>query len=284
MSKNETPFFQYSRCLDRMIDIILPLKMIPAARGPSSLRWNLASELQNQIFSVSISIVSLTKISSEVDMKAVFENAQAILGLTRVLTELCNKFFYLVVDPVDELELQRRYAYYMLVGTVKFKTLTVNTMVDSASIASLDTSIADRQKMFLRTNPYTWTPFKILTSKEQGKILKGDTIDDYLKMDFNKAISKRLDQKEKSHYQNLGNIAIHSSSLLLSIQEEFDDEIPFQACIASFAIFNSSRHLALNGLELLWRFPELKNQISIEAGAELTQLARGIKQKDYLYV
>src|SRR5271155_2255546 len=112
----------YVKVFDRIADSVMALRLETRSRK-YPIRYNVASTLQFQMFSLISSILKLTRIESDVHLQAIDENAQAIIGLTRFLNESGNKFFYLVIDSQDETELERRFAYYSLVGARKFKKL-----------------------------------------------------------------------------------------------------------------------------------------------------------------
>jgi hypothetical protein len=283
MNEARERILSYAQSFDKVTTVILMLSLEEATKS-HSLRYRIAARLQQQIFSLARSIVKLTLISTKVDLQAVRENAQSIIALTRILTESCAKFFYLTIDPSNKTELERRFAYYSLVGARKLKQLHLTAGANNESIVSIDKIIAGNQKRWLKSDPYNWAPFLALSSKEKKKIISGNTQEDCLTNHFREAINRRLNAAEKLHYQLLGNVAVHSSSFLLYTHEPIaGDEPSFLEGVTSFALFNAARHLALHGLETLARFPVIKNQLTTADGADLTQLARGIKQDAYLY-
>jgi hypothetical protein len=282
MNESDKIYLSFAQSLDKVVDQIWLLKF-PKAKKSDLLRLKVASGLQLQMIAVARSIIRLTQIAGKTNTQAVNENAQIIMSSTRVLTESCNKFYYLVVNPKSDEEFERRFAYYTLVGSRNFRNLAKNTAADALTINRANQIYEDRKQIFVKTNPDNWPPFAALDADLKKLVLKGKTTSDYIESDFNDAIGSRLNPTEKSHYQGLGNVATHSSSVLLFMHEEQDgNELSSQTQTACFTIFNASRHLALLALEIMRFFPEMKGRVSKNSIDELKLLARDVKNQNYL--
>jgi hypothetical protein len=285
---------QYAVVFDQTIDRALPLVSIDSVKN-HPIRYKVAFKLLRQLLSTAQTISKLTKIQSQVKIQAVDENCQSLLALIRVLVESCNKFFYLAIDPQDDKEIQIRWIYYSYVACVKYKKLlrSVQSMdVDPERdkiYARIDTSIANHKAQLSSAGIASWPPFLALASDKakgatrQQQVLDGDTKDDYLPSDYNSAISRRLNEREKSHYQMLGNVGTHSSGLILFF-ESTDDEFSLISQATCLYLYNASRHLALCGLEMIHKFPEMETLLDSKAKADWEIMARDLKKSDYLYV
>jgi hypothetical protein len=286
----------YADSLDRRVDSVLPLLSVPAKKN-NPKRYKVAYKLLEQLISLAKSIIKHTKISSEVKLQAVDENCQAILGSLRMLTESCNKFYYLAIEPETDEELEIRWIYYSLVACVKYRKIMENVASPTPEhekdkvdlIARIDKSIAKHQKELARCGITKWPPFIALGKGKKGsdrqkRVLDGMTQDDYIKADFDRALALRLNETERRHYQDLGNVAVHSSGFILFLRDEAPKTgvatITGAACLN---LWNASRHLALCALEMIDRFPSMEHLIDAQTKVDWQAVARDVKEPEYLF-
>jgi hypothetical protein len=288
LNEIETELLRYAKVFDEVIDLVLPT-LIEKAEQRTSFRHKVAGKLQERLFDVALSIANLTKIAAKVELKAISENSQSILALSRVLIELCNKFNYLALSPRDASELKLRTLYFSLVGAVKYKKLlesiednSIHDPERDRQVAHVEKIIDQRKSDLTKAGFRQWKVFRGLKPEMQKEALQGKTQDDYLKKDFELVMNERLNPKEKKHYQDLGSVAIHSSAFVISFYDDPHENESFLAGVVCLALFNASRHLALCTLEATTQFSELKARLESSALIDLRQLAEGLKNKDYL--
>jgi len=280
--------------LDKRVDSILPLLSYPAIKN-HPIRYKVAYKLLDQLIGLAKSIIKHTKISNEVKLQAVDENCQAIIGSLRMLTESCNKFYYLAIEPTTDDELKIRWFYYSLVACVKYKKLLESVPSPQPDperdkiFAHIDKSIAKHQKELAGCGITKWPPFVTLGKGKNGadrqkSVLDGTTQEDYIKSDFYRALALRLNATERKHYQDLGNVAVHSSGFLLF----FRDNPPKTGVAlvtggACLNLWNASRHLALCALEMIHHFPDIEQLIDTQTKVDWQAVARDVKEPGYLF-
>ena len=110
------------------------------------------------------------------------------------------------------------------------------------------------------------------------------TQEDYLRSDFYRAISVRLNADERKHYQGLGNVAVHSSGFMLFFRGSPSSEgVNLVTGAACLNIFHVSRHLALCALEMINRYPEMEVLIDAKTKVNWQILSRDVKAARYLF-
>jgi len=280
--------------LDKKVDSVLPLLSVPAIKN-HPIRYRVAYKLLEQLIGLAKSIITHTKISNEVKLQAVDENCQAIIALLRVLTESCNKFYYLAIEPANDDELRIRWIYYSLVACVKYKKLLESVSSPQPdrerdkAFAHIDRSISKHQTELAGCGIDKWPPFVALGKGKNGadrqkNVLDGTTQEDYIKSDFYRALALRLNATERKHYQDLGNVAVHSSGFMLFFRDAPPKTgIALITGAACLNLWNASRHLTLCALELLHRFPEMEQLIDAQTKVDWQTVARDVKEPGYLF-